>query len=592
MPANQILVVTKKGYSRRAAMEIAHSLNGGLIGYIDFINLYQIKTDSKNELQLREDLSIARSDPRIRFAFPHQKVFFGDEDGACNISCPCNVSLSTAELTSDEPCKDITATVTGCFGPFKYTWYNNSWGANPLPGSDSILSVCWPDTYKVVVEMNSSGCVFENSSVVTRTHTETVSLSTAMLTRDKPCKDITATVTGGFGPFKYTFYNVTDNTLVMGASSSDTVRVCTPDTFNVSVENTSSGHVFEDSSVVTQTHAKTSPLDDPIYLKEEKSSYRIVGVQQAWDEISSFRPPLTSVNIGVIDDGLYKGYGEFDGIVHIDTKGNGSLLEKPSSKYPIAGSHGTGIMNLIAADPDNGGLVGIASEPLSDNLTVAMINMDSPIYTKSGDAWFMGILIAICQAGMKSDIVSFSHGNSKSDPGAVTTSEIFFMELANTYPDHLFICSAGNEGKAIDGSRRFPYTYHLPNVVTVGCINNDGTLNGKSNRIGNNFEVTLAVPGDQAIWGKDDKGRIQNSGGMTSMSVPFVTSAAALIRSLDPSLNASSIKSILAKTARTSIDVEGNQVPAPDEVGGGVLAIDLAVQNVMANQRNSSGVAA
>lgn len=425
-------------------MIIAHSLDGSVVGYIDFINLYQIETHSVNEVQLREDLSKAKRDPCVKFAFPHQRVF-------------------------------------------------------------------------VISDTN-----------------------------------------------------------------------ITPDMFNVSVENTSSGYIFKVPSVVTRTHIGASPLDDPIYLNDNKSSYRIVGVQQAWDEISNFRPSITWVKVGVIDDGLYKGYGEFDGIVHIDTKSSGSLLEKPSSMFPIAGSHGTGIMNIIAADPDNGGLVGIASEPLRDNLTVSMINMDSPMYTKTGDEWYMGILLAICQAGMSSDIVSFSEGNSKCDPGAVTASKDFFKEWANTSPNHLFICSAGNEGKAIDGNRRFPYTYNLPNVITVGCVNNDGSLNAKSNRIGNNFEVTLAAPGDQAIWGKDDKGRIQKSGGMTSMSVPFVTATAALIRSLDPSLNASSIKSILTETARKSIDVEGNQVPAPKEAGGRVLAIDLAVQKVIANKRNSS----
>jgi hypothetical protein len=75
------------------------------------------------------------------------------------------------------------------------------------------------------------------------------------------------------------------------------------------------------------------------------------------------------------------------------------------------------------------------------------------------------------------------------------------------------------------------------------------------------------------------------------MSVPFVTATVALIRSLDPSLNASSIKSLLTETARKSIDVKGRQVPAPKEVGGRVLAIDLAVQKVIANKRNSSEAA-
>lgn len=410
VPADQILVVAKEGCSRCVAMDLADSLNGSVVGYIDFIDLYQIETQGDNEADLRRALFRAESSPYIKAAFPHQKVF-----------------------------------------------------------------------------------------------------------------------------------------------------------------------------------PERSPLEDPVYSNDRDLSYRIVGVQEAWDVIRSSGLSLASTKIGVVDDGLYKGYGEFDGVVHIDTSCNGSLLQRPSAEYRVAGSHGTGIMNLIAADPDNGGLVGIASEPLRANLTVAMVNMLSPIYSQTGDAWYMGYMMALCMAGMGSNLLSISWGNSECDPDAVIKSGDFFKEWANAYPDRLFVCSAGNDGKAIDGSRRFPYTYNLTNVITVGCINNDGTLNAKSCRISNNFEVTLAVPGDQAVWGRDDKGALQDSGGETSMSVPFVTATAALVRSLDPSLNASSIKSLLTQTARTSIDVQGVSVPAPEEVGGGVLAIDLAVQKVIADRRNSTG---
>jgi hypothetical protein len=409
VPANQILVVTRKGCSHCIVQELAGRLGAKVVGYIDFISLYQLETTGKNEEDLRDALSVANSDPEILLAFPHQEIFL-------------------------------------------------------------------------------------------------------------------------------------DN----------------------------------------------SPLDDPIYSKDRSRSYQIVGVQQSWDAINSSGLPLSLAKIGVIDDGLYKGYGEFDGVVRINTKSNGSLLKKPSSDYPIAGSHGTGIMNILAADPDNGGLVGIASEPLRDSLSVTMINMQSPIYTKSGDAWYMGYMLALSQAGIGSDILSFSWGNSEADPEAATLSEEFFKEWADAYPDHLFVCSAGNDGKALDGSRRFPYAYNLPNVIIVGCINNDGTIQKDSNRISDNFEVTIGVPGDQAVWGKDDKGRIEDSGGETSMSVPFVTATAALVRSLDPSLDASAIKSLLVKTARKSIDVGGNQVPAPKEVGGSIVAIDLAVQETIANLRNST----
>lgn len=409
VPANQILVVVKKGCSHCVAMELAEDLNGRVVGYIDFIDLYQIETHGKNEMDLRSDLAQAESTPNIQLAFPHQKVF-----------------------------------------------------------------------------------------------------------------------------------------------------------------------------------ADGNPLDDPVYADGGDRSYRIVGVQQSWDAIRGSGLPLNPASIGVVDDGLYKGYGEFNGVVHINTKSNGSLLEKPSPDYTVVGSHGTGIMNLIAADPDNGGLVGIASEPLRDNLTVTMINMLSPIYSKTGDAWYMGYMLALCKAGIGSDILSFSWGNSEADPDAVSESGEFFREWADTYPDRLFICSAGNDGMSLDGSRRFPYTYNMPNVITVGCINNDGTLNEFTNMVSDSFEVTLAVPGDQAIWGRDDKGRIENSGGETSMSVPFVSSTAALIRSLDPDLNASSIKSLLRETARTSIDIGDASVPAPKEVGAGVLAIDIAVQRVLENLGNSS----
>jgi hypothetical protein len=412
VPANQILVVTRKGCSHCIVHELATRLKGKVVGYIDFISLYQIETTGRNEEELREALSIAKADPNILMAFPHQETFL-----------------------------------------------------------------------------------------------------------DK------------------------------------------------------------------------NPLDDPVYSNNGIESYQLVGVPQSWDAINGSGLSLSDARIGVVDDGLYKGYGEFDGVVRINTRSNGSLLKNPSTDYPIAGSHGTGIMNILAADPDNGGLVGIASAPLRDKLSVTMINMVSPLYSKSGDAWYMGYMLALSQAAIGADILSFSWGNSEADPDAVLESGEFFKEWADAYPDHLFICSAGNDGKAIDGSRRFPYSYNLPNVITVGCINNDGSLLRDSNRVSDTFEVTIGVPGDQVIWGRDDKGRIEDTGGETSMSVPFVTATAAMVRSLDPSLDASAIKSLLARTARKSIDVGGKQSPAPKEVGGGILATDLAVSEVIANLKNSTETA-
>ena len=53
VPANQILFTVKEGCSHCIAMELAEELNGRVVGYIDFIDLYQIETAGKNEMDLR-----------------------------------------------------------------------------------------------------------------------------------------------------------------------------------------------------------------------------------------------------------------------------------------------------------------------------------------------------------------------------------------------------------------------------------------------------------------------------------------------------------------------------------------------------------
>jgi hypothetical protein len=120
-----------------------------------------------------------------------------------------------------------------------------------------------------------------------------------------------------------------------------------------------------------------------------------VGVEDAWNLIKGLRLSLSDVHVGVTDDGLYKGYGEFDGDVLADTSVPHSELTAPlmeynkdgsiKKDYSIPGSHGTGVMNILAADPDNGGLTGIASLPLKGKLTATMINIWADPYGENSE---------------------------------------------------------------------------------------------------------------------------------------------------------------------------------------------------------------
>jgi len=360
-----------------------------------------------------------------------------------------------------------------------------------------------------------------------------------------------------------------------------------------------------------QGYLSISPLDDPVYADGRGIGYEIVGVKQAWDAILASGLPLAEVHVGVTDDGLYRGWGEFDNVeIDVDEKNADLPSPREGNLYEIAGSHGTGVMNIITADADDGGITGVASAILGQKLSATMINIfDEPYgndkqvestqdpsypveYVDGGKTYAIGSLVALkkeIESG--STILSCSWGTAdytKSTPAYADVYRRFFEKISSDFPGILFVCAAGNDGVSMDGSRYWPSGLNLPNMITVGNLMNDGTKCDSSNMISDNFEVTLAAPGQQSVWGRDDKGNIVNNYGGTSMATPHVTAAAAMIRSLDPSLNADEIKKILVDTARTSINLDGRQVAAPPELGGRILAIDLAVEKVIGDLGGSS----
>lgn len=344
-----------------------------------------------------------------------------------------------------------------------------------------------------------------------------------------------------------------------------------------------------------------SPLIDPIYGGNLRGSYDIAGVEEAWSLIRSSNLSLNEVRVGVTDDGLYRGFGEFNDTDRIVTKVDAELKSplKDREHCPWAGSHGTGVMNIIAADPGNGGLVGIASEALGSKLKVYMYNFTSPeyeYYVKGGP--YSQALYTLNEAvGMEARILSISWGKTDADEKLVQNYQRKVSSWAEDNPSILLVCAVPNavnpmdkrENRSMDIRRCIAGGPDLPNVITVGSIMNNGSL--LSSCWGSqNYQVTLAAPGEEAIYYQDDASAYKNARhfGGTSMAVPMVTSAAAIIRSLDEGLNASEIKTILMETGRTSINVSGKQVPVPAELGGRVLAIDLAVKRVIEDRTNGT----
>lgn len=123
-------------------------------------------------------------------------------------------------------------------------------------------------------------------------------------------------------------------------------------------------------------------------------------------------------------------------------------------------------------------------------------------------------------------------------------------------PEILFICGSGNENNDANFADYIPAGIDLPNVVTVGAVNDEGkrttfTTEGKSVDVyANGYEIESFVPGGD---------RLKFSG--TSMASPQVAGLAEKMLAINPKLTPTEIITIIRNTA------------TPDPEGKGLLLI-------------------
>jgi hypothetical protein len=380
---------------------------------------------------------------------------------------------------------------------------------------------------------------------------------------------------------------------------------------------------------------RQSPLNDPVYANGRDGAYQLIGAPKAWTYMRGSGLPFSEVHVGVVDNGLYRGAGEYDGDVNVYFPD--SSAGELSDPLNPTGSHGTMVAGQLGADPNNGGNTGVASPVLGNLLTVSMINNSDSYYGDAplanpdpndptvvtysdGQAYSFGSLVAISreiEAGAR--VINCSWGfdagylnelYKKEQQGLVPQGQYakayqraldetsayktFFEKMGNEHPDVLFVCAAGNTRFPGNAQFEWPAGFALPNMISVGNVNNDGTTAESSTRVnttpGQEFEITLAAAGHQTVQAVDKDGQpivagytngdYENYGGGTSAASPQVAAAAALLLALDPELTAAEIKQILSDTSR----------PGPADVGGKILAVDLAVLEVINQQRERLGL--
>lgn len=281
------------------------------------------------------------------------------------------------------------------------------------------------------------------------------------------------------------------------------------------------------------------PLDPDYQTKSKKWWLEQVEAEQAWD-ISQGDPDMF---VAVIDGGF-----QFD---HPDLSGKFDeffAINLSSEDYDDNPKHGTHVSGIIAMDPNNVGLVGMAP-----NVKIMAIKMET--LPQIADA----IKLAT-DNGAK--VISISQGFNwwrKNQNRAAANQPPFTPAEMKTATDEIdqillpavryakskgvvIVHSAGNDSQSAAYN-----SMNTADVITVANSDSADAL-GPSSNFGN--PVTLAAPGTE-IWSTVGGSSWEYLSG-TSMATPLVAGTVALVRAANTQLTVDQIIAVLQRTAQTS----------------------------------------
>lgn len=300
-----------------------------------------------------------------------------------------------------------------------------------------------------------------------------------------------------------------------------------------------------------------------------------VNAQAAWEAYSPQRDVIVAVvdtgidiNHTELKDSIWKNPGEIPGN-GIDDDKNGytddvngwNFYKNNASVYNGSeDTHGTHCAGTIGAKANN--MLGIAGLADYDNIKIMPVKALGGAGGK-GDTYSIAESIKYAEAnGAK--ICSLSLGTDSDD-------DILYRTIKNS--KMLFIVAAGNNsasgrGANIDNIKLYPAAYDFDNIISVANIKADGTLNISSGY--GVKSVDLGAPGTDIV-STDTAGQYAYMTG-TSMAVPFVSAAAALVYTANSSLDISQVKQIIMNTAKPLQALKGKTVT------GGMLDCGAAVK--------------
>jgi serine protease len=227
--------------------------------------------------------------------------------------------------------------------------------------------------------------------------------------------------------------------------------------------------------------------------------------------------------------------------------------------------HGTHVSGIVAAVGDNG--IGVAGVAYSSRIVPVKV-------LDEGGGGFVSTVIkgidyvtSLKRRGVPIVAINLSLGGSTNSSALQRA-----IERARNY-DILVVAAAGNESSNNDTSPLYPANLPLENILSVAAVTSSGLLSSFSNY--GVSSVHLAAPGS-SILSLGNSGYRVLSG--TSMAAPHVAGVAALIKSAQPGLTMTQVRSIIVESVQN----------VPSLVGlistSGIVDADAAVQSARATE--------
>ncbi|PWU52823.1 hypothetical protein DLJ46_02285 [Micromonospora globispora] len=258
--------------------------------------------------------------------------------------------------------------------------------------------------------------------------------------------------------------------------------------------------------------------NDPAYVDGDQSYLNTVRLPQAWDRTKG----STSQIIAVVDTGVNTAHPDLTGRT---VAGYNAIT--PGASPADDNGHGTMVAGIAAANTNNG--IGVAGAAWTARIMpVKVLDADG----SGNDSDVAEGIVWAADHGAK--IINMSLGGP--DESSVLHDAVVYA----TGKGAVIVVAAGNEG---DGRAQYPASY--PEVISVAATDATGKLTDFSSY---GDWIDVAAPGTGIV--STGLGSDYYIGDGTSFSAPIVSGAAALVRTLYPSLTPSQVLSVICKTAR------------------------------------------